>query len=206
MEIETIKSTIRNIKAPDIKFDMDGPKDSSILDFMQYLKKLDKRDRRILIISYGIGIILVIVYLLWFVVSYEDIEIKNRIARGLFVIAYIIFSIFLKIQYIHFARIDYTLTPKEFLRNAKERHKLWSLRQLILIPIFLLINIGLTIEFSFIWESENIIMEYLKFQLLFFGIISGALLMGRWVWKKEKSHIVEVIDRLIVEFQNDDGC
>jgi len=189
----------------DIEFDINSPRDSSIQEFIQYLVKLDKRDKRIYMISFGIGIILVIGYLLWFVASYEDIENKNRIARALFVIAYIIFSIFLKNQYIHFSRIDYTLAPKEFLENAKERHKLWSHKQLILVPIFFLINIGLTIEFSFIWESENVIMEYLKFQLLFFGIITGALLMGRWVWKKEKSHIVEVIERLIVDFQNDEG-
>ena len=140
-------------------------------------------------------------YLTWFLLPYHTIGKENRIARILIVIAFGIFSFYLKNQFIHFRHIDYDLPPVKFLQEAKDRHTLWSKKLLKLIPIYLLFDIGLCIEFSFLWKNMNQLYGILLFHLFFLGLITGSLMFARWVWRKEKEPVIKAIEELMREFR-----
>lgn len=201
MDFDRIKSEIKKIKAPEIEFRMNDQKEISIDGFMQYLTKIDIKDKRIYLISFVVYFSITALYLTWFLLSYPSIGTENRIARILIVIAFGIFSFYLRNQFIHFRHIDYDLPPVKFLQEAKDRHTLWSKKLLKLIPIYLLFDIGFCIEFSFLWKNMNQLYGILLFHLFFLGLITGSLMLARWVWKKEKAPVIRAIEELMKEFR-----
>jgi len=200
MNFEIIKSEIKKIKAPEIEFIMKSRKDASINGFVKYLKKADIKDKRIYLISCVIYFVITALYLSWFLLSYPDIGIENRIARILLVIAFGGFSYYLNYQFIHFKHLDYNLPPIQFLQKAKDRHILWSKKLLILVPIYLLFDIGFCIELSFFWRNMNQMIGILLFQLFFLGLIICSIMVARWVWRKEKEPVIKAIEELMQEF------
>jgi len=189
------------MKTPEIEFVINKQKEGSMSDFVQFLKRLDNKDKKIYSISWIVYIAITAIYLGWFIYSYKDIDTIYRIARALYVIAFGMFSFYLKNQFNHHKYIDYSIPPLTFLLEARKRHILWSKKLLILIPFILLIDIGLTIDFSFLWSNMNQITGILLFNLIFYVFITGCILFAQWVWKKEKANVIKTIDQLIEEFQ-----
>jgi hypothetical protein len=201
MDFDIIKSEISKIKAPKIDFVMRDQKDTSINGLLKHLVRMDNRDKRIYLISGGIYMAITGLYLAWFIVSYENITAAYRVARALLFIAFGILACYLMFQFRRFRKIDYHVPPVEFLQGARDRHRLWSKRLLILFPFLLLVDVALSIEFSVLWRDMNQVAGILLWQLFYLVLIIASILVARWVWKKEKEPVISILDELIAEFQ-----
>lgn len=202
MEFDNLKSAISKVKAPEIAFRINKTRVSSVDGFISYLKKIDKKQKKVYLISCIGYFLITAIWMSWFVLTYRDTEPIFRISRALYVIAFGSFAFYLMKQYGHHRDLGYDLPPNRFLHKAMARHILWSRKLLILIPCMLLIDVAATIEFSGIWANMPPPFGILIFQLAFFVIFGGGFLIGVLVWKIEKAPVVDVIEQLMEEFED----
>ncbi|MDR0659597.1 MAG: hypothetical protein LBG19_02095 [Prevotellaceae bacterium] len=101
------------------------------------------------------------------------------------------FAFIFQKQQIDFKNVDYSLPTLEMLKKAKKRYTPFGNGGALVIVPIILADIGLSITLSAI--------DMITFQLLYFGVILFAMLMGLLVWKIKYKPLYDNICSLIKE-------
>ena len=91
----------------------------------------------------------------------------------------------------------------QFLRDAKSRMKVFTKRTWIIIPIWILIDVGL----CFIIAAEFPYREYIDdlivvLQVLLIGLIALDFYVAYLAWKRDNKPVVIEIDKMIKEIES----
>ncbi|MFA9389031.1 MAG: hypothetical protein ACERKD_04460 [Prolixibacteraceae bacterium] len=180
---------------------------SSPLNISSLLDKMhteDNRNIRIMRNAKWLMFILSPVYLLIFNIGPADeMNIYLRLSGVSFALAFLIFAIIFTKYLKIYRSVDYGQPTVLMLTNAVKRYKMQlSKIALSIIPI-IFVNLGVTL-ISIGEEGERLFEgHYLKFQLIYWPMIAGALFIGLLIWRKKQKPLKDAAEKLLKDIQSE---
>jgi len=205
--MEKFKKYLKNIKVPDSP-DFVNSDENEMNQFIQKLKIQDQKDRKNLKNFQVFFIIVLIFYFGLFILNPDPyLTIIDRLVGSFFVIAFLLFLLFLKRHISSYTSIKYDEMMLLFLKKAEKRYRFLLEDSYILIPFLLLIDVGSCTAFVVnYWPAQyGFISGILVFQVIFALIMSLGLIIAKRKWRRNKSEIYYSIKNLINEFQMDNN-
>ena len=202
MDFEQFSEKYKKIKSPDANQATDNSSHEDSSGLMELLMKEDIKSKKVsrrFYIIYGIGGVL---YFLLFIANPDpQLTIRNRIAGTCFVVAFAVLGILFWKNYSEINKSMYLNSPRKFLIAAKKRFSFWNKKQLWLIPVVLLINLGSSISISRYYGNLSPIIAMGIFQFVFWGTMIYGFFKGKQAWIKNKKPIFLKIDKMLAGFE-----
>jgi hypothetical protein len=130
---------------------------------------------------------MIIFYSLLMIVNPDpELELHHRISGLCYVISFVFFWLIFRKYHKEFSQIDYSLPSSEMLAKAADRYKMKVKNYLLLIPPLVLMDIGLTISFTYRLSSIELINKILLIQAIFIPIMLISGFIGYMVWRKRQ--------------------
>lgn len=143
---------------------------------------------------------MIIFYSLLLIVNPDpELALHHRISGLCYVISFGFFWLFFRKYHKKFNQIDYSLPLSEMLEKAANRYKNKIKNYLILIPPLVLLDIGLTISFSYRLASMGIMNRIFLVQAIFVPVMLISGFIGYLVWRKRQKPLRDGVLKILKE-------
>lgn len=198
MDFENFSEKYRNIKSPEIQLSDSENDNHSFLSFLEQEETENKYRYRRMYILYAIG---AVVYFSVYTLNPDpDLTIANRLAGLSYFIAFLILLIIYRKRFSEINQASFLRSPIDFLKVARSRYIFWNKRQLWLIPVLILVNLGTSLSFLKYFENLNPFTGILLIQLVFWSLMLFGYYRGKQAWAKKKRPILSKIDKMLAGF------
>jgi len=151
------------------------------------LKNEDSRNLKLMKNFKWMYIIMIIVYSLLMIVNPDpELELHHRISGLCYVVSFVFFWLIFRKYHKEYSQIDYSLPSSEMLAKAAERYKMAYKNFLQLVPPLVLMDIGLTISFTYHLTSMELMNKILLIQAIFIPVMLISGFIGYLVWRKRQ--------------------
>ena len=197
---DTVKGS-REVKAPQVHAErsdtMSGSASETIIGMLQAVDRKTRISIRVLQGVYGFMIFLAIGY----IIANNDGMV--RAALGFITLAFILVIITQQLRYRVYSQTYLDVPMVEYLRRAKKRMRVFTVRTWLAIPTWLFIDVGICL---FIYNASGnfaIPVSYiiLGLQVPLAIVIALDFLSEYLVWKKNHKPAVVEIDRMLGEIE-----
>jgi hypothetical protein len=197
---DTVKGS-REVKAPHVHAErsdtMSGSASETIIGMLQAVDRKTRTSIRVLQGVYGFMIFLAIGYLI------ANNDGMVRAALGFITLAFILVIITQQLRYRAYSQTYLDVPMVEYLRRAKKRMRVFTVRTWLAIPTWLFIDVGICL---FIYNASGkfeIPVSYiiLGLQVPFAILIALDFLSEYLVWKRNHKPAVVEIDRMLGEIE-----
>ena len=201
MDIDDLQKEMGSLKAPENLSFVQGEEENESSNFIVQLKKADHKSREKLKRFYIIYFVIAAFYFGLFILNPDpELKLNDRINGTLLFLGILLFAIFGKMKYSELRKLRYDQPTHPFLLNALDRYKFWPREMNYALLIVLLINVGSCRSFVFNYPVfENLVLDIIAFQIVFFIAMSIGLYFGYQYWKKHKKPIVDELSSLLNE-------
>jgi len=114
-----------------------------------------------------------------------------------FFIIFSLFFVFFRKTYLKLKNIDYSIPILEVFQNARKRYTFWNGEKWIIITSIILLDIIFTNKFSDGYNPDNILL----IQIIYFSVISLAMLIRYFVWKSKYKPLLLGIESIIKDIE-----
>jgi hypothetical protein len=169
------------------------------------MQKEDKRNKRIMYVMFFVYLAFSLIYFFMFVINPDPVlPLIHRFAGILFVVAFIIGTIFLWYRYKKFKKIDYTLPLVQVLENTVERYRYWGKKWMPVLIIVALVDIGFTISYytRFEYWAAGFWVKILSIQAFYWGVMLAGGIIGYLIWLKRSRPIWRDAKTLLEDLKN----
>lgn len=175
----------------------------SIDNMDQFIGKLQKEDRRNLLLTRNfqwIMWILALLYALLFVVrTFNTNTIYENIGWSLYAVTFISFGFIFNYLKKEYQQVDYGLPTLKMLENAAKRYKLFQQKVYYAMAPILLLDAGMVL-LTFDHENpETLLQTILITQALIIPAIGIGLLIGISIWRKRQKPLRDAALEMITE-------
>ncbi len=134
----------------------------------------------------------------------KEILISTRISGLCYVISFLIAGYYFRRYYIELNSLIYTKPLLEVLKDAVNRYKLFNSRQIPMIYVVILIDIGVTISFVFRneYQSFSKIQLIIIIQVIYFTTMALSAFIGYLWWRKKSKPIHDESLRMIKDLES----
>ena len=197
---DTVKGS-REVKAPQVHAErsdtMSGSASETIIGMLQAVDRKTRISIRVLQGVYGFMIFLAIGYLI------ANNDGMVRAALGFITLAFILVIITQQLRYRAYSQTYLDVPMVEYLRRAKKRMRVFTVRTWLAIPTYHFIDVGICL---FIYNASGnfaIPVSYiiLGLQVPLAIVIALDFLSEYLVWKKNHKPAVVEIDRMLGEIE-----
>ncbi|OFX89960.1 MAG: hypothetical protein A2W99_08645 [Bacteroidetes bacterium GWF2_33_16] len=130
---------------------------------------------------------MIIFYTLLIIVNPDpELELHHRISGLCYVLSFVFFWLIFRKYHKEFGQIDYSQPSSEMLAKAADRYKMKVKNFLILIPSLVLMDIGLTISFTYRLTSLEMMHKILLIQAIFIPVMLISGFIGYLIWRKRQ--------------------
>lgn len=197
MDIDELKNELGGLVAPEhINIDQDKNQSSGFID---RLKKADLKSKEILRRFYLIYFVIALFYFGLFILNPDpDLKLTDRINGTLLFLGILLFAIMGRIKYAELRKMRYDQPTQLFLLKALGRYKFWTREMNYMLLIVLVVNVGSCRSWVFNYPVfENLLLDIIAFQIVFFATMSVGLYFGHRHWEKHKKPIVDELNELL---------
>lgn len=197
---DTVKGS-RDVKAPQVHAERSDTMSGSVSETMiGLLKDVDRKTRtsiRVLQGVYGFMTFLAIGY----IIANNDGMI--RAVLGFIILAFVLVVITQQLRYRAYSETYLDVPMVEYLRRAKKRMRVFTVRTWLAIPTWLLIDVGICLFIYNASDNFEISVTHLILGLQMLLAIGIALdfLSEYLIWKKNHKPAVVEIDRMLNEIE-----
>ncbi len=181
---------------------------SQAVDTENLIARMQKEDRRNKRNMYGLFFVYLafsLIYFFLFVINPDPLlSAMHRFAGILFVIAFMIGTVFLWFRYKKFKNLDYTLPLVQVLEKTVERYCYWGKKWITVSIIIILIDIGFTISYYAKFEYWDVAfwIKILVIQAFYWGLMALAGFVGYLIWRRRSRPIWRDARKLLDELKN----
>lgn len=202
MNFEELINLTKSVKAPELIMEKSGKlaDSSKRKSIIEKLKWADARTRL------GIRIIQVLYAFFIFVFISILILLKNPVIQtgiGSIIIAFLLIIL---IQQLRFQKYNYLYADSsviEFLNDAKKRMRVFTPRTWLVIPIWIFIDIGLSLIISEIFPLQQLIpLLIILLQVILLLAIVFDFYSAYLFWKKEHQPVISEIENMVKEIED----
>lgn len=163
---------------------------------------LQKEDRRNIRMTRNFQILMWIMaplYLILFNFGMGDeITIYDRIEGACFALAFLSFAMIFRKYYKVYTSVDYGVPTTEMLQKAIERYRFQFKKIPFLLMPIVLIDLAVTIR-SLTAEEGIFHGQTIKFQFIYWGMMSAAVFVGYMIWRRKQKPILDASKELLKE-------
>ena len=142
------------------------------------INRIKSEDQRYARISKAIQIVYWVLTPIYLVLISIDITIKSPITHiagsFCFLLGMIVFALIFRLYYFEYKSIDYGQPTLEMLKKAAQRYKPFQERLWFVLVAVLLIDAGLSLK--------GPLADFVQTQIAFLSSMTGALIIGIFVW------------------------
>jgi len=200
MNLEQFSEKYKALKSPEIQLSssVTGHGNTGFMKYLETEEKESKRRYYRMYILYAIG---AVAYFALYVLNPDaDLTLANRLAGVCYVLAFAMLLLISRKRYSEMKRTSFLNSPFQFLKDARSRYIFWNKRQIWLIPVLLLVNLGTSLSVSKYLSDIEPIVGILVIQMAFWSLMIFGLYMGKKTWKKKKKPILLKIDKMLAGF------
>lgn len=201
MTYESVVRGSRDVKAPDVETKgrnaMRGPASDTMVDT---LKDVDRKARVSIRALQGVYALMILLATGFAILEDDGIV---RGALGFFTLAFVLVVITQQLRYRAYSESYLGVTPVEYLRSAKKRMRVFTVRTWLAIPTWLFIDAGLCLLVYAASEHFEISVAHVILSLQGLLAIAIALdfLSEYLIWKKNHEPVVVEVDRMLGEIE-----
>lgn len=202
MNFDEMINKSREVKAPefDSQSESKNKKTVKMETLLEQLKRVDSKTRtsiRLIQLLYVVMIGVATYY------AFTFGQTHLKVGLGCIIVAFALVILVQQLRYIayNYSYGDHTMI--QFLRDAKSRMKVFTKRTWIIMPIWILIDVGL----CFIIAAEFPYREYIDdlivvLQVLLIGLIALDFYVAYLAWKRDNKPVVIEIDKMMKEIES----
>ena len=201
MDINDLQKEMGNLKAPENISPAQHGEENKSLSFIDRLKKADLKSKKTIRRFYIIYFVIAIFYFGLFILNPDpDLKLTDRINGTLLFLGILLFAIMARMKYTKLRSLRYDQPTHIFLLKALERYKFWPREMNYVLLIVLVINVGSCRSWVVNYPVfENLILDIIAFQIVFFIAMSIGLYFGHQYWEKHKKPMVDELNNLLSE-------
>ena len=199
MKYEEVFKRSREVKAPnlDIKTSSVKKKHKAMDSIVSQLKQVDRRTRisiRLLQVLYGF----MIATLSYYIAVQDDSMVKAGL--GSILAAFILVIWVQQLRYNAY-QYDYNDSPVlESLLDARSRMQVFTNRTWLVIPIWILIDVGICLLIANLLPDKDYIDDVIiSIQFVLIGLIAIDFYVAYRIWKRDNEPVLMEIDKMIEE-------
>jgi membrane protein YdbS with pleckstrin-like domain len=204
MKFEEIIKKVKEIKAPEIITDQEikNSNTNNMKTLITQLKKVDLKTRRSIR-----ALQILYIAMIGVMISYLFIAESSRIIIGIgFIILAFILVIF--VQELRHRVYNYTYADNpviRYLKDAKKRMRVFTVRTWYVIPIWICIDIGISLILSFVLQNTSYVLpSIILLQVLLIIIIVIDFYVAYLFWKRDHEPAIVEIDKMLEDIENPD--
>lgn len=201
MDIDKLKNEMGDLKAPENLSFVQGDEGNESSNFIARLKKADLKSKETIRRFYIIYFVIAIFYFGLFILNPDpDLKLTDRINGTLLFLGILLFAIMARMKYKKLRSLRYDQPTHMFLLKALERYKFWPREMNYVLLLVLIIDVGSCRSLVFNYPVfENMLLDVIAFQVVFFIAMSIGLYFGHQYWKKHKKPMVDELNSLLRE-------
>ena len=201
MIFEELISSARKVKAPDLdtSHKFDNQASDNMRSLVDKLKKVDLKTKL------SIRVLQILYLIMMVVFSYYMLTAELAMVRtglGLIIGAFLLVILVQQLRYLAYVNSYDDRPVLESLYNAKSRMKVFTKRTWLVIPIWILIDVGLCFilaaKFPFQNYADDIIIIL---QVILIALISLDFYVAYLEWKRNHKPVLDEIDKIIKEIE-----
>ena len=200
MTYDEVVEGSKRVKAPPPATETDEASETII----DALTNVDRRTRVSIRILQGIFAFMILFALGFIAVNTDTL---TRVGVGFLILSFLVVIYMQQLRYMAYNETYYGAPIMEYLRRAKKRMQVFTVRSWLAIPAWLFIDVGVCLLVYAASDRFSIPVEYiiLGLQVPIVLAASADFLVEYLIWKKEHKPTVNRIDGLLNEIESSVG-
>jgi hypothetical protein len=147
--------------------------------------------------------ILIPIYAAFFILNPDkEITLLDRVSGFCYVGSMLIFALYFRYMYKNYKNVDYAESTITMLKNVVKRYRIWNSKILWIVLALLVLDAGVSLRFWQGSEMVNPINEVIRFNIIYFILLSISISIGVGIWYVKHKPIRDKAIRFLKEIEN----